>query len=208
MNVLALNNTWLPSNNTVVTLRYGYTKFIDDNTLSIDFDPSTLGFSSNFLNATQMDKFPQIRVTDYDAADFGRMAGAIDPTDRNWHSWGANGALTRLFGRHTLKFGADFRWVGLDFQSFQDTSGDFRFDRYFTSANPLTNGTATSGNAFASFLLGYPSGQPNSESTAGLSTPIGGLLEVLRVLRAGRFPRQPEADGQLRLASRAPGRPA
>ena len=159
------------------------------------------------MNATQVDKFPQIRVTDYDSADYGRMAGAIDPTDRNWHSWGANGALTRLFGRHTLKFGADFRWIGLDFQSFQDTSGDFRFDRYFTSSNPLTNGTANSGNAFASFLLGYPSGQPNSESTAGLSTPAGGLLEVLRVLRAGRFPRQPEADGQLRLAPRAPGRP-
>ena len=81
MNVLALNNTWLPSNNTVVTLRYGYTKFIDNNTLSTDFDPATLGFSPNFLNATQVDKFPQIRVTDYDSADYGRMAGAIDPID-------------------------------------------------------------------------------------------------------------------------------
>jgi hypothetical protein len=172
VNLLALNNTWLPSNNTVVTLRYGYTRFIDNNTLSIDFDPSTLGFSSNFLNSIQVDKFPQIRATDYDSADFGRMAGAIDPTEINWHSWGMNGALTRLYGRHTLKFGADFRWVGLDFQSYQDTAGDFRFDRYFTSSNPLTNGTATSGNAFASFLLGYPSGQPGSESTMSLSQPL------------------------------------
>ena len=40
--MLALNNTWLPSNNTVLTLRYGWTQFIDDDTLSIDFDPSTL----------------------------------------------------------------------------------------------------------------------------------------------------------------------
>ena len=47
VNVLALNNTWLPSNNTVVTLRYGYTKFIDDDTLSAEFDPSTLGFRRN-----------------------------------------------------------------------------------------------------------------------------------------------------------------
>lgn len=172
VSVLALNNTWLPSNNTVLTLRYGYTKFIDDDTLSADFDTSTLGFSPRFLNASQIDKFPQVRATDYDSADYGRFAGAIDPTERNWHSWGVNGALTRLVGRHTLKFGADFRWIGLDFQSFQDTSGDFRFDRYFTSSNPLTNGTATSGNAFASFLLGYPSGQPNSESTIGLSNPL------------------------------------
>jgi hypothetical protein len=172
VNVLALNNTWLPSNNTVVTLRYGYTRFIDNNTLSIDFDPASLNFSQNFLGLNQVDKFPQIRVTDYDSPDFGRMAGAIDPTDINWHSWGMNGAMTRLYGRHTLKFGADFRLVGLDFQSFQDTVGDFRFDRYFTSSNPLTNGTATSGNAFASFLLGYPSGQPGSESTMSLSNPL------------------------------------
>lgn len=172
VHVLALNNTWLPSNNTVVTLRYGYTRFIDDDTLTADFDPSTLGFSSNFLSATQIDKFPQIRATDYDGGDLVHLTGAFDPTNRNWHSWGFNGALTRLVGRHTLKFGADFRWVGLDFQSFRGTSGDFRFDRYFTSSDPLTNGTATSGNAFASFLLGYPSGARNSESTTSLSTPL------------------------------------
>ncbi len=172
VNLLALNNTWLPSNNTVVALRFGYTRFIDNDTLSLDFDPSTLGFAPTFLNAIQVRKFPQVRATDYDSADFGRFAGAIDPTNRNWHSWGVNGALTRLIGRHTLKFGSDFRWVGLDFQSFDDTTGDFRFDRYFTSSNPLTNGTATSGNAFASFLLGYPSGQPGSESTLSLSNPL------------------------------------
>ena len=59
VNVLALNNTWLPSNNTVLTLRYGWTKFIDDDTLSIDFDPASLGFSSSFLNTIQVDKFPR-----------------------------------------------------------------------------------------------------------------------------------------------------
>jgi hypothetical protein len=116
VNVLALNNTWLPGNKTVATLRYGYTRFIDNDTTTIDFDPATLGFSPTFLSATQIDKFPQIRVTDYDGGSlFGLLAGAVDPTNRNWHSWGVNGALTKLVGRHTLKFGADFRWVGLDF---------------------------------------------------------------------------------------------
>jgi hypothetical protein len=173
VNLLALNNTWLPSNNTVLTLRYGFTRFIDDDTLTIDFDTASLGFSQRFLDATQIDKFPQIRITDYGSGGTAPVvAGAIDPNERNWHSWAMNGAMTRLVGRHTLKFGADFRLTGLDFQSFQDTSGDFRFDRYYTSVNPLSNGTATSGNAFASFLLGYPSGQPNSESTTSLSTPL------------------------------------
>jgi trimeric autotransporter adhesin len=175
VNVLALNNTWLPSNNTVVTLRYGYNTFDDTDVLSTDYDPSQLGFSPNFLSNIQQPKFPQIRATDYNSSDFTRLAGAIDPTDRLWKSWGVNGAVTKLIGRHTVKFGADFRWIGLDFQSFQDTAGDFRFDRSTTGANALVNGVngaTPSGNAFASFLLGYPSGLPNEESTFGLSNPL------------------------------------
>ncbi len=175
VNVLALNNTWVPGNNTVIALRYGYTRFIDDDTLSVDFDPASLGFSPTFTNALQVPKFPQVRATDYNSSDFTRMTGAIDPTDRNWHSWGVNGALTKLVGRHTFKFGADFRWIGLDFQSYEDTSGEFRFDRAFTSVNPNVNGVngaTPSGNAFASFLLGYPSGLPGEESRVGLSNPL------------------------------------
>jgi trimeric autotransporter adhesin len=175
VNVLALNNTWIPGNNTVVTLRYGYTRFIDTDVTSIDFDPSSLGFSPAFTSGLQVPKFPQVRMTDYNSSDYTRVAGAIDPTDRNWHSWGVNGALTKLVGRHTLKFGADFRWIGLDFQSFEDTSGDFRFDRSTTGANPLINGVDganPSGNAFASFLLGYPSGLVGEESRVGLSNPL------------------------------------
>lgn len=175
VHVLALNNTWLPTNNTVVTLRYGLNTFDDTDVLSIDFDPSQLGFAPSFLGNIQVPKFPQIRATDYNSSDFTRLAGAIDPTDRLWKSWGLNGAITKLMGRHTLKVGADFRWIGLDFQSFQDTAGDFRFDRSTTGANPLVNGVNganPSGNAFASFLLGYPSGLPGEESTFGLSNPL------------------------------------
>jgi hypothetical protein len=171
INVLALNNTWLPSNNTVVTLRYGLTRFQDDNTLSIDFDPSTLGFSQSFLGNIQNPKFPQVRVTDYDSTDFGRMAGAIDPTELMWKSWALNGSVSKLVGRHTFKAGADFRAIGLDFQDYTDTAADFRFDRYFTSSNG-TNNNAGNGNGFASMLLGYPSGRPGQESTMGQSGPL------------------------------------
>ena len=40
VHVLALNNTWLPGNNTVFTLRYGWTRFKDQNTLSVEYDPA------------------------------------------------------------------------------------------------------------------------------------------------------------------------
>ena len=172
VNVLALNNTWLPSNNTVLTLRYGWTRFIDDDTLSIDFDPASLNFNQSFLNSIQVQKFPIVTVTDYYAF------GALDPFPRNWYSWSTNGALTRLLGRHTLKAGADYRLIGIKTQSFAGGAGDFRFDRLYTSSNPLapTGGSAPSGNAFASFMLGHVSGDPGNLSRIGVSNPFNAFV--------------------------------
>jgi hypothetical protein len=167
VNVLALNNTWLPSNNTVLTLRYGWTRFIDDDTLSIEFDPSQLGFSQNFLDQMQVRKMPLVAFSDY--YDFG----AIDPTPRNWYSWSANGTLSRLYGRHTLKFGGDYRTVGIKTQSFEGGAGDFQFDRLYTSLNPLT---PVGGNDYASFLLGYMSGDPSNYSSLSLSEPFNAFI--------------------------------
>jgi hypothetical protein len=167
VNVLALNNTWLPSNNTVLTLRYGWTRFIDDDTLSIDFDPAQLGFSQNFLSQMQVQKMPLVSITDYYAF------GAIDPTPRNWYSWSANGTLSRLYGRHTLKVGGDYRTVGIKTQSFEGGAGDFQFDRLYTSLNPLT---PVGGNAYANFLLGYMSGDPSNYSSLSLSEPFNAFI--------------------------------
>jgi len=174
VHVLALNNTWVPGNNTVLTVRYGWTQFVDDDTLSIPFDPSTLGFSQSFLSNLQVQKFPRVSISDYYAF------GAIDPTPRNWYSWSANGTLSRLLGRHTLKFGADYRTIGIKTQSFAGGAGDFRFDRFYTSSNPLTNGTggtSPSGNAFASFLMGDVSGEPGNLSRVGVSQDFNAFVQ-------------------------------
>ncbi|MDP2856003.1 MAG: hypothetical protein Q8N90_02660, partial [bacterium] len=173
VHVLALNNTWLPSNNTVLTLRYGLSKFIDNNTLSIDFDPSTLGFSNTFVSQMQVKKYPILSATDY-----GRQ-GAIDRTDINWYSWNTNGTFTRLAGNHTVKLGIDYRLIGVDTQSFSGGSGVFNFDRYYTSANPLTNGVngaTPSGNALAALLLGAPSGDPGNQSRMLVSAPLSAFV--------------------------------
>lgn len=165
VNMGAFNGTWLPGNNTVATVRYGFTKFIDDDTLSVDYDPSQLGFSSTFLNQMQVKKFPRVTATDYYAF------GAIDPTPRNWYSWSANGTVSRLMGSHTVKVGADYRKIGIETQSFTNGAGTFFFDRFFTSSNPLAL-NATSGNSMAGLLLGAPSGQSGNESLLTVSSPF------------------------------------
>jgi hypothetical protein len=63
--------------------------------------------------------------------------------------------ITYIRGSHTIKIGADFiRRYLTAFQSTQ-SRGAFSFDSNFT--NDPSGATAGSGNAFASFLIGYPS---------------------------------------------------
>lgn len=161
----AFNGTWLPGNNTVATLRYGFTDFVDDDTLSIDYDPAQLGFSQQFLGLQQVKKMPRVTVSDYYAF------GAIDPTPRDWYSWSANGTVSKLLGSHTVKLGADYRKIGIETQSFTNGAGTFFFDRFYTSSTP-TALNASSGNALAALMLGYPSGQSGNESLLTVSSPF------------------------------------
>jgi hypothetical protein len=166
--ILALNNTWVLNDSSVMALRFGMTRFPDNDTLTAPFDPATLGFSQNFLSQITVQKFPQVRIRGYD--NEGRTLGAIEPTDRNWKSMSANGAFSKFVGTHTFKMGADFRQIGLDFFSPGNPAGNFDFDRDITSSNGA--GGALDGNAFASFLLGYPSALSSRQSQITRSTPV------------------------------------
>jgi hypothetical protein len=44
-----------------------------------------------------------------------------------------------------VKIGGDFRLIGIDTISYAGGAGDFRFDRLFTSSNPLTANNTTAG---------------------------------------------------------------
>jgi hypothetical protein len=174
VHVGAANFTFLPGNNTVATLRYGQTQFTDDDTLSIDYDPADLGFSQTFLGQIQTKKMPRVTPAEYYAF------GAIDPTPRNWYSWSANGALSRLMGTHTFKVGADYRLIGIETQSFSDGAGTFFFDRFYTSSSPtITPNNTTGGNAMASLLLGYPSGQSDNQSRLTVSSPFNAFVHYM-----------------------------
>lgn len=173
LHLLAVNNSWVVGNNSVLALRYGYTHLRDDDRTTIAFDPSSLGFDQAYLGAMQVAKFPVGSITDYEGF------GAVDPTDRVWSSWSVNGSWSTLVARHTLKMGFDVRHLAVDTQSFSGGAGDLRFDRSYTSADPLSNGTPTSGNAFATFLLGYPSGDPANQSRVTVSSPLNASVRYV-----------------------------
>src|SRR5262249_20076332 len=63
--VLALNNTWILNDPSVLTLRYGMTLFPADQTIA-DFDPATLPFPQTYLSQIPLNLFPPIRIRGYD----------------------------------------------------------------------------------------------------------------------------------------------
>jgi hypothetical protein len=171
--ILAINNTWIPSNNSTLALRFGWTSFPDLPSLSIAFDPATLGFSQQFLNQIQgtgVAKFPLVAFTQGGYSSLGAQTPVID---RTYKSIGGNAAYSRFVGSHTYKVGADYRRIGVNLTNPGCSSGCFNFGRELTSSTGLNNGSALDGNAMASFLLGYQNGDfQSAPTTFTLTTPL------------------------------------
>ena len=90
--ILALNNTWVLSDSSVLALRFGMTRFPDNNTLSLAFDPATLGFSPTLPRArSRSQKFPA-SASAATTSSPAQTLGAINPTEINWKSTSANAA--------------------------------------------------------------------------------------------------------------------
>ena len=70
-------------------------------------------------------------------------------------SYAVASTLTKIAGRHNLKFGGEARRLDWNYFQNNEPGGLFGFDNLFTSRNALSPGAT--GNSFASFLLGYAS---------------------------------------------------
>ena len=53
------------SDSSVLALRFGWTRFPDDPSLSIDFDPAQLGFSSAFIGQVGQTGVPKFPIIDF-----------------------------------------------------------------------------------------------------------------------------------------------
>jgi trimeric autotransporter adhesin len=154
--VFVLNNTNVLSDTTVVSFRYGYSVFPDGRNCRggspgvgcFTDGLASLGFSQTYLNGvddTAANLFPSVSFQNFSSAGQNLNTAPI-----KWESpITLNGALSKLVGRHTWKFGADFRTMRLFTTLLNNTAGTFTFQNLFT-AGPNRVG----GYDFASFLLG------------------------------------------------------
>ncbi len=155
VDALAVNNIFTVSDTTLLSVRYGYNTF-DDNvdTVSAGFDPTQLGFSPNFVNQIAFKKFPAISTGGAYGSPSQGALGSAAPNQRRWYSHNFLTGVSKLWGRHSLKAGFDYRKLSLEFYNIGQASGSFTFTRGFTQGPNPNAATTAGGNELASMLLG------------------------------------------------------
>ncbi len=142
---------------TVLNVRYGYNRFIRGQDQEIDargFDLTQLGFPSYLNNFTSEDtrRFPRF---DFPANTILGTGFGNEFRPITTHSVAAT--LNKSLNTHSLKFGTELRIYREDslFTS-NDQTGQFIFDNTYTRQNSASGTDFNGLQAFAAFLLGYP----------------------------------------------------
>jgi hypothetical protein len=136
------------SSSMLLNVRASYDRFNDYNPRTYADLTENLGIKTPFQSIEQ---YPYVMIDGFQ--DF--FPGVFSQTLNKIYS--VQASVSKTAGRHFLKLGGEFRNYRPDRVSLGDANGRFDFSRGFTQRDPQS-GDATSGNAFASFLLGYPPG--------------------------------------------------
>lgn len=137
----------------VLNVRANWTRFTEANDRSsAGFDLAKAGFPANMVAASTRNVLPVIDLNQFN--DFGDSGGDRTPYD----IFQIFATMTKITGKHTLKFGTDVREARESSASYGNSSGAFTFREDYTRG-PLDNSpTAPLGQDLASMVLGYPTG--------------------------------------------------
>lgn len=154
----ALDDVLVINPSMVLNVRYGLTDqdFLERRA-SQGYDLGSLGFSSALTGLIDPRHATIPRVSAGGFSTFSGWESGDGSTTSLTHSLGAH--VTKLWGSHNLKFGADFRVYHADGHRFpRQTAPDLSFGNAYTRG-PLDNSPAAPlGQELASLLLGIPSG--------------------------------------------------
>jgi Carboxypeptidase regulatory-like domain/TonB dependent receptor len=140
------------NNSTVLNLRYGYSFFrVQWQTPANEgFDLTSLGLPATFTQELQ----PPALFGNYAFQNYSPIGWFENVEDTGTRS--LEGSVTKAAGKHNIRFGGDFRLTRFTF--INPGAYTFTSNSDFTSSDWTdTSSQATSGDSFATFLLGTPS---------------------------------------------------
>ncbi len=139
----------------IADFRVSYTRFGYDRTsLTAGYDLTQLGWPASMNDQVVFRVVPLTVVTGYDGVFSTSGTGSTIFARNDVYSLAPT--MTKILGRHTIKFGAEIRRSTHNYYQQNNPSGTFSFNNLMTSVNPLA--AAGTGNGFASFMLGYGTG--------------------------------------------------
>ena len=154
-NQAVIGDTYSLTPTTFLDIRLSYTRFHYDRTsLTAGYDLTQLGWPAQLNNLVSFRVRPIPLVTGYNGAFSTNGAGSTIFARNDVYS--IMPSMTKILGKHTMKFGGEWRRLTHNYYQQNNPSGSFNFDALMTSVNPLA--AAGTGNGFASFLLGMGSG--------------------------------------------------
>lgn len=146
--------TWTVSPSTVFNLRAGLARYegFSGNTFGAGYDPRQLGFPDRLVSQFVNLQFPRFNFAGNNISPLGAaQTSGYEASD----SYSLQPNVQNIRGRHSLKYGAEFRRYNQNNIRPASASGNYTFNRNWTQANPQ-QADALSGSFLASFLLGYP----------------------------------------------------
>jgi len=148
----AFDNLYQLSPTLLIDVNYGFARWMQiRQTRSYGFDNATLGFPAAFVSSVTIPMFPSVNIGG-GYSGFANQSYLHNGND----SHAILVSITKQMGRHSLSIGADGRLHRINLFNVANSAGDFSFALAQTQG-PIAS-TATGGNAFASFLLGFGSG--------------------------------------------------
>jgi hypothetical protein len=152
----ALNYSFSVTPRFLVEFRYGLSRIVYHvSTFGDGFDPTTLGLPAYLRDDVNFTTFPGLNPAGY--LGIGQASQlAVGDLAMMSHSWAL--ANTKVFSRHTLKFGAEARLLINNTNQQGRGVGDYSFGANFTQGPNALSASSTAGDGFASYLLGLGSG--------------------------------------------------
>ncbi len=148
----------------VADFRYGFARsYFTRTPLGAGFNVTSLGLPQSLQTLAEQ------RVSEFPNFTFSNGAGLGNsgyvPLVENPLAHDLTGSLTKVTANQTIKFGAEWRKMFINFSQFGYPAGQFNFDQSWTQQ--ILNQSNGTGSPYASFLLGLPSGgQVTEEPTA------------------------------------------
>jgi len=148
---VALDDTMVFSPSFIGSLRYGLSRRTQNSSRGgAGLDGSEVSAPDGILRNQAYRAYPVFRLGE-NMATFGSFLN-IEATETH----ALLGTFTKLTGRHSMKWGVDYRLARWNRRSPGDPGpGDFTYNAVFTQEDPFTNASADrSGSSMASLLLG------------------------------------------------------